>query len=59
MTDRLTLMSNMEALVKAIEKDVEKGRLPTGESVHRFVRGWVCETRREFDEDNKGGLYGA
>lgn len=59
MTDRLSLMTNMEALVKAIDEDRERGKLQSAEAVQYFVRGWVKETRKAFDEDNKGGLYGA
>jgi hypothetical protein len=52
-------MTNMEEMVKAIREYREKELLESADAVYNFVVGFVEATRKQFDKDNKGGLYGA
>ena len=57
MTDRLSLMHYLEDLVKVLREYKERGY--TVESITSIAEGYVRSVRERFEEDNKGGLYGA
>jgi len=56
-TDRLSLMHYLEDLVKVLREYKERGY--TVESITSIAEGYVRSVRERFEEDNKGGLYGA